>query len=257
MARDTIYFVSDAHLGAPARDAAVWERQLCGFLRSIADNARKLYILGDLFDFWIEYGHAIRSDYFPVAHEIRTLVEKGVEVHYFAGNHDFAFGPFIKSTLGITVHPDSEEIELQGKHIHLFHGDGLLKFDAGYRLLRKVLRNSLYQALYKLLPPALGIGLASKVSGSSRKIREGFMNEKIAAEYRDHARALLDKGNDIVFFAHTHWPEHLRYGAKTYCNTGAWMRNCNFATLTDGQVRLWRWRENADPEEIPSIKISN
>lgn len=254
MNRNAIYFISDAHLGAPFNNAALWERQLIGFFRSITDRAGALFILGDLFDFWIEYRFALRADYFPVVHELRKLIEQGVVVHYFAGNHDFAFGPFITSTLGMIVHPGHEERVLQGRRVHLYHGDGLLKNDGGYRLLKRLLRNRVYQALYRLLPPAVGIGLASLVSGSSRRSREELMNDKIIMEYREHARTYLDKGNDVVMFGHSHHAELSCWGdSKIYCNTGAWMRNYEFATMTDGTVRLWRYREAASPEEIPSI----
>lgn len=259
MNRNTVYFISDAHLGAPFKDDAEWERQLIRFLRSIADRAGALYILGDLFDFWIEYRHAIRADYFPVVHELRKLIEQGVEIHYFAGNHDFAFGPFITSTLGMIVHPGHEQMVLQGRNVHFYHGDGLLRNDVGYRILKSLLRNPLYQSMYKLLPPSVGIGLAALVSGSSRKHREGLKdNKKIIAEYREQARTFLEKGSDLVFLGHSHhaelsiWPD-----AKIYCNTGAWMRDYNFATMTDGNVRLWRYRGTLDPEEVPPLHWKN
>jgi UDP-2,3-diacylglucosamine hydrolase len=254
MTRKTIYFISDAHLGAPFKDAAQWERRLTEFFHSIADRAAALYILGDLFDFWIEYRHAIRTDYFLIVHELRKLIERGVEIHYFAGNHDFAFGPFITQTLGMTVHPGHERMVLQGRRVHLYHGDGLLGNDTGYRILKAMLRNRVYQAMYKLLPPAVGIGLAARVSGSSRKCGEKLMNEKIIAEYRSHARAYLEKGNDIVIFGHSHHAELSCWGDdKVYCNTGAWMRQYNFATMNEGKLRLWRYRGTAEPEEVSSL----
>ncbi|MGA2506536.1 MAG: UDP-2,3-diacylglucosamine diphosphatase [Chitinispirillaceae bacterium] len=253
MTRDTIYFFSDAHLGAPVPEAPQWEKQCIGFLRTLTDRAEALYILGDLFDFWIEYRNAIRPDYFSVIHEIRNLVDLGIPVHYFAGNHDFAFGPFITGTLGITVHPGHEETVLQGKRVHLFHGDGLLRQDAGYRLLRSILRSRVNQALYRLLPPAIGIPLASFFSATSRKYNDRSMNEERIAEYRMHAREYLDKGSDIVFLSHSHRAELSRWGDKVYCNTGAWMRTCNFATMTGAAVRLWRYREDGAAEEVPAV----
>jgi UDP-2,3-diacylglucosamine hydrolase len=253
MNKDTIYFISDAHLGMPFSDAQVWEQQCVGFLRSLPDRTEALYILGDLFDFWIEYRHGIRPDYFTIIHELKKVIDRGIPVHYFAGNHDFALGPFITTTLGMTVHPGHEETILQGKRVHLFHGDGLIRKDAGYRLLRRIVRNRVNQALYKLLPPAFGIWLASFSSGASRRCSEHFMSEEIVAEYRQHARTYLDRGNDIVFLAHSHRAELSRWGDKTYCNTGAWMRSYNFATMTDGKVRLWRYRDGESAEELPAV----
>jgi UDP-2,3-diacylglucosamine hydrolase len=256
LTRDTIYFFGDAHLGAPFPEAAEWENRCASFLRTIAHDASALYIMGDLFDFWIEYRHCIRADYFRIAHELRSLADAGIQVHYSAGNHDFAFGSFITNNLGITVHPDHCATELQGRRVHLFHGDGLLRRDAGYRLLRRILRNRFNQALYKLLPPALGISLASFCSATSRKHREHVMTPAMLAEYRQHARDSLDKGNDIVFFAHTHKAELTRWPGKTYCNTGAWMRDYTYATMQKGEVRLWRYREGGAAEELPAADVN-
>jgi UDP-2,3-diacylglucosamine hydrolase len=253
MNNDTIYFFSDAHLGAPYPDAREREQQCVAFLRSIADKAAALYILGDLFDFWIEYRHAIRPDYFRTIHEIKNLVDRGIPVHYFAGNHDFAFGPFITDTLGIVVHPGHEETTLQGRRVHLFHGDGLIKKDIGYRLLKRLLRNRVNQSLYKLLPPGPAIRLASFFSGTSRRFTERLMNESTVAEYRENARAYLDNGCDVVFLAHSHRAELSKWGDKVYCNTGAWMRDCTFATMTGGAVKLWRYRDGDAAGEVPSV----
>jgi UDP-2,3-diacylglucosamine hydrolase len=251
MHEDTLYFVSDAHLGAPFPDAPEWERSFAEFLGSIRESATALYILGDLFDFWIEYRHAIRPDYFRTIHELKNLVDRGVEVNYFAGNHDFALGPFLTDTIGIKVYSGHFRTELQSRKVFLFHGDGLIRKDAGYRILKRLLRNPFNQKVYKLLPPSVGVRLGSFCSGTSRNINEHRMTETILSEYRDRAKSYLDQGSDIVFFAHTHEAELSRWGEKIYCNTGAWMRTFNFATMKNGTVRLWTWRRNQEPVELP------
>jgi len=151
-----IYIVSDAHIGAPFTDAALWERELITFFDAIPDNTEALYILGDLFDFWIEYGRAIRADYFNVLHALRNLTRRGIAVHYCAGNHDFAFGPFITKTLGMTVHSGHVAVELQGKRVHMYHGDGLIRRDIAYRILKRLLRNPFNQASIKFCPQRWG-----------------------------------------------------------------------------------------------------
>ena len=246
----TIYIVSDAHIGAPLQDAPIWERELIAFINAIPNSTGALYILGDLFDFWIEYGRAIRADYFNMLHALRKLTERGIAVHYFAGNHDFAFGPFITQTMSMTVHYGHVVAELQGRRIHLYHGDGLIGRDLSYRFLKRLLRNPLIQTLYKLLPANIGIPLVSFCSASSRKASERFMNKNIIDEYRRHALSYLKNGCDIVFFGHSHHAELSKWGEKIYCNTGAWMRHYNYATLTGGEVRLWRYRQADKPLEI-------
>jgi UDP-2,3-diacylglucosamine hydrolase len=245
-----VYFISDAHLGLPISDCAERERHLIAFLREIAADGKILFIVGDLFDFWIEYNTAIRPEYFPVLHELRKLVESGVEIHYLAGNHDFILGSFLEKTIGIHTHSGHYTTVLQEKKIHLFHGDGLIKRDTGYRILKRILRNPINQRLFKILHPNIGIPLGSFCSGSSRKVTSKFITESVLEEYRNHAREYLQK-TDIVVFAHTHRPEIRHCNGKTYCNSGEWIRKYTFAKLENGRMTLWNYFPGGAVEEIP------
>ena len=170
------------------------------WLQEISPEMSQLIIVGDLFDFWIEYKSSIRADYFQVLHALKKVSEQGTEIHYLAGNHDFALGSFLKEEIGIIIHHGNYNAEIQGKKVHIYHGDGLIKRDVGYRVLKKVLRNHFNQKLYKLIHPDLGVALGTLVSGSSRKYLRPLLNESIIREYRQHALDLLKKGNDIVIF---------------------------------------------------------
>jgi UDP-2,3-diacylglucosamine hydrolase len=245
-----IYFISDAHLGLPIKGCDSREEHLIDFLREIASGGSDLYIVGDLFDFWIEYGRAIRPDYFFILCELSQLVKKGVVIHYLAGNHDFALGPFIEKTIGVETHLDHYETLLQGKKIHLYHGDGLIRHDVGYRILKKILRFPLNQKIYKCIHPNIGVPLGSICSGSSRKVTSRFITENVLQEYRDHAFEYLKQGNDIVVFGHTHRPEIKHWDGKTYCNTGEWIEKYTFAKLENGKMTLWQYKPGEKPQEI-------
>ncbi len=247
--KSVCYFVSDAHLGIRMDGYDNRQERLFAFFDAISVDARALYIVGDLFDFWIEYKHCIRPDYFAVVSRLRNLVEKGVEVHYLAGNHDFALGPFLRDTVGLHIHLDHFETVIQGRKVHLYHGDGLVKKDVGYRILKRILRNPVNQNLYKLLHPDIGVPLASFFSGNSRKMLANWLTEEKLEEYRNNARVLL-KSSDIVVFGHTHKPEIRRYGDKTYVNTGEWIRRYTFAKMKEGTIGLWEWFSDAAPREI-------
>lgn len=210
--------------------------------------------MGDFFDFWIEYKHVIRSYYFPVLYELKRLVENGVQIHYIAGNHDFALGNFLSSAIGIHLHQDHFEFERDGRRIGLFHGDGVLPIDKGYRILRRVLRNPTNQKIYKMLHPDFGIPVAAFFSRSSRSIQSPRISEARRAAYRAAARDFLDRGLSTVIFAHTHHAELYQWGEKTYCNLGNWLRKRNFATLEEGRLHLWNWRADQEPEEILPLK---
>ncbi len=238
MSNHTVFFVSDAHFGISVEGGENREKHFEDLLNNAPQNLTDIYIIGDLFDFWIEYRYAIRSDYFSVLCCLKRLIDRGVKVHYLAGNHDFALGPFLKENIGINIYHNSLEVQIQGKNAYLFHGDGLIKRDIGYRILKKILRNPLNQRIYKLLHPDLGVTIGSFFSGSSRKYLRKTLSESFIKEYREHARKYLETGKDLVVFAHTHHGELCRFDSGVYLNTGSWLINYNYASMTDGEVTL-------------------
>lgn len=245
------YFISDAHLGAKAPDAEEREARLVGFFESITHKASKLFIMGDLFDFWIEYTHAIRPDYFHVLYELRRLVKQGVEIHYLAGNHDFALGVFLSEKIGIAVHPSGFlNLNLQGKTVFLSHGDGLMPSDHGYRVLKKILRNPLCQRAYKLLHPDWGVPLGERFSKTSRDQSSFRSQESERSAYRQVARNMLKQGPDIVVFGHTHYPEMRCWNGKTYCNTGDWIQHFTYAVMENGEIRLEKYGSDCPPFDV-------
>ena len=97
-----IYFLSDAHLGSLAIEKG-WAHQqkLIDMLEMMSKDAESIYMLGDMFDFWMEYFiHDKRKrQYQPFCREVRKLVKKGIHVHFFIGNHDlWTFGGLAQLT---------------------------------------------------------------------------------------------------------------------------------------------------------------
>ncbi len=242
MSNHTVFFISDAHFGIPVEGGEDREKHFEDLLNNAAQNLTDLYIIGDLFDFWIEYRYVIRSDYFSVLCCLKRLVDRGVKVHYLAGNHDFALGSFLKENIGINIYQNSLEVQIQGKKVYMFHGDGLIKRDFGYRILKKILRNPLNQRIYKLLHPDWGVTIGSFCSGSSRKYLRKTLSESIKKEYREHAKKHLEAGNDLVIFGHTHHAELCRFDSGIYLNTGSWLLNYNYASMTDGEISLQKYK---------------
>jgi UDP-2,3-diacylglucosamine hydrolase len=248
-----ICFISDAHFGISLPGFDDREDLFFHFLEREADSLSELYIVGDLFDFWIEYRHAIRPDYFLVLHHLRRLIDRGVTVHYLAGNHDFALGPFLRNTMGIQVYPDTLSREIQGKRVFLYHGDGLIKIDIGYRILKKLLRNPINQRIYKLLHPDIGVPLGSFISGSSRKYLNRTLSDNVLDEYRNCAKKRLNDGYDIVIYGHIHQPEFLSYPLGIYGNLGSWLKHYTYAMMENGVFALYRYHDGKPDEPLPII----
>jgi UDP-2,3-diacylglucosamine hydrolase len=246
-----IIFISDAHFGIALPGFDDREQQFHRFLDRETPALSEMYIIGDLFDFWIEYKYAIRPDYFTIIHHLKMLVDCGIKIHYFAGNHDFALGPFLAQTIGISVYPEALSREIQGKRVYLYHGDGLIGRDIGYHLLKKILRSEFNQRIYKLLHPNIGVPFGSYISGSSRKYLNKPLSDQLRMEYGACARNRLREGHDIVFFGHIHQPEFIHYPEGLYCNTGAWLKQYTYATMQNGELSLHRYHDGADDELLP------
>ncbi|MDR0306036.1 MAG: UDP-2,3-diacylglucosamine diphosphatase [Chitinispirillales bacterium] len=236
--RDTIFFISDAHFGVAVQEPDNRIKLFKDLTAQMRRSASDLFIVGDLFDFWIEYRFAIRPDYFPVLHELYRLVESGVKVHYLAGNHDFALGPFLEKSVGLSIYHGSLDLALQGRKVHLCHGDGVLS-RSGDRITNAMLRNKTFQKLYKIIHPDIGVAFGAYCSRTNRKISVLRLTPEVIEKYRQAARLRMkERKSDLVVFAHTHHGELHKFDEGEYCNTGAWMNHYNYATLRSGKMEL-------------------
>ena len=167
-----IYFLSDAHLGSRAiNNPQVHQQTVIDMLRSMAQDANAIYLLGDIFDFWCEYFWQDKSkrQYQPFLQTLKDITNKGIEIHLFIGNHDiWTFGWLEKET-GVIVHRQPESVMINGQKVFLAHGDGLVpnnyieqlpkkiqKKIKQFIFLRKVFHNPILQFFFRLLPPSLG-----------------------------------------------------------------------------------------------------
>jgi UDP-2,3-diacylglucosamine hydrolase len=235
------YFFSDVHLGLQSAEVEKQkENRLLGFLNCIRSTARHLFILGDLFDFWFEYKTVIPKGFHRTLAALQQFTDGGTEVHYLAGNHDFWMGDFFTTELGIQLHFEPFEVNVEGKRIFFHHGDGLAHNDAGYRFLKPILRNRLNIRLYRWLHPDIGVRLAR---GSSRTSREYTSNKHFGEEEGmiDCARKHIERGADIVMMGHRHKPLREEIGNGVYLNLGDWITHNTYAELSEGRVLLKVW----------------
>jgi UDP-2,3-diacylglucosamine hydrolase len=233
-----LYIFSDAHLGSGTPDK---EREkvarLTELLAQVKSDGDRMVILGDLFDFWFEYKHAIPKDHHEVLFMLRDLVKHGVPIDYVSGNHDFWMGDYFSTQIGVTLYRDHLDLMYDGLRFHLTHGDGLAKGDGGYRFLKRVLRNKFNIWLYRQFSPDWTIPLAKKVSGSSR----GYTARRdhvFAKDYREYAERKLAEGHDCVAIGHLHIPVLERFPRGVYVNTGDFINYFTYVKVADKQVNL-------------------
>ncbi len=233
-----IYFFSDAHLGASDSQGEKDKlEKMFRFFDIVKNDGEKLFILGDLFDFWFEYKNAIPKQHLKVVFRLAQLVESGVEVHYIKGNHDFWLGDFLEKEAGIKIYSDSLTTEIQGKKLLILHGDGVAPSDWGYRILKRILRNKLNIWLYRKIPTDWGIPLAKFVAGRSRDYTAGRPNGFLK-EYNEYAEQRLSEGHDVILMGHVHHAEIKELNGGLYINTGDFLQAFSYVKMQNGEFVL-------------------
>lgn len=232
------YFISDLHLGATYRGLrADREDLLVRFLERKASEASHLFILGDLFEFWMEYRSFIPKEHFRILAALGRLADAGVEVHYLSGNHDFNLGSFFEESLGLHTHDGPLALELQGRKMLLLHGDGLARSDWKYRVMKRIMTHPLSNRGFRLIHPDFGMALARRLSKASR---DQHQNEpRHMDEYEAASRALLKQGaHDILMHGHTHAAFVKTFPEGIYINSGEWLQRMEFVAMQDGVCRI-------------------
>lgn len=169
--RKLTFFASDVHLGLNVADPAGREARFVSFLRSIpAGRTEALYLLGDIWDFWYEYRDVVPKGYVRVFSALLDLMDAGVKVYFFQGNHDvWAYSYF--EELGMVKLKQPAVVEIAGKTFCLGHGDGLGPAPKGYLFLRSVFHCRVLQILFSMLHPWIAFRLGNGWSKNNRLAR--------------------------------------------------------------------------------------
>ena len=132
-------FISDLHLCAGRPHS---NRSFFGFLQREARSAQALYILGDLFEYWV--GDDDLDDPFnaAVVAALARLVDAGIPTYLMRGNRDFVIGDAFARASRVELMPDPTVINLHGTATMLMHGDTLCTLDTDYQAFRGEVRSA-------------------------------------------------------------------------------------------------------------------
>lgn len=247
------YFLSDLHLGAFPRAEQASVPRLLAFLDHVAASGGKLYIVGDLLDFWFEYSTVVPRRPFRLLARLRRMADRGCEITYIAGNHDYWMGDFLRDEVGVTPVRDVLETTLDGKRFFVSHGDGIATTDKrGYRALKCVLHSRLVTSGFRMLHPDVGIRLAAAFSALSRRRSSRNHDDPNLAGFVERKAS---EGFDFVVLGHLHRPAIFATGRTTCLVVGDWIDNFTYGLYAGGSLSLERWSEargRAEPQEPAS-----
>lgn len=244
MARTKLYFASDFHLGVPTHTKSLErEKRIIAWLEHIKEDAKSIYLLGDIFDFWFEYKTVVPKGYVRILAKLANLVDDGININIIKGNHDMWMYDYLPREIGVNILEDKTILSENGKQIFLAHGDGLGPGDLGYKLIKTVFSSKICQWLFARLHPNFGVGIAQFWSRKSRITNQNNPNPFLGQEKEWLVSYCKRKQNemniDYFIFGHRHFPLEIDIDEKAkYINLGDWIHHNSFAVFNEGELTL-------------------
>ena len=247
-----IYFASDQHFGAPTLEASKKRETIfLNWLNEIEKDIYILFLLGDLFDFWFEYKEVVPKGFVRILGKLAHFVDRGIQVHYFVGNHDLWMRDYFETELGIPVYHKPKDFIIENTSFFIGHGDGLGPNDTSYKRMKKLFTNSFAKRLYRGLHPDIGMRLGhyfsvknKLISGVEDEVFLGKENEWLA-QYA-HCK-LAQKHRDFFLFGHRHIPMEIELNSKSkYINLGDWITHFTYGTFDGKSFELKKWNAQND-----------
>ncbi|MEE2700128.1 MAG: UDP-2,3-diacylglucosamine diphosphatase [Bacteroidota bacterium] len=244
MQRTKLYFASDFHLGVPTHTKSLErEKHIIAWLDSIKENAKSIYLLGDIFDFWFEYKTVVPKGHIRLLAKLSNLVDEGIEINIIRGNHDMWMYDYLPKEIGVNILEEKSILSENGKNIFLAHGDGLGPEDVGYKLIKKVFSSKICQWFFARLHPNFGVCIAQFWSKKSRIANQEkpdpFLGEEKEWLISYCKRKKKEINIDYFVFGHRHLPLEIEIDQKTkYINLGDWIHHNSYAVFDEGKLKL-------------------
>lgn len=206
------YFASDVHLGGGDENASRRaEERFVKWLESVAEDATAIFLVGDIFDFWFEYGKVIPKGFVRTLGKLAELSDRGVKIYFFIGNHDMWARDYFERECGVEIIRQPRLFELSGKSIFIAHGDNMnISGKPLLQLMNWGFRSKILRVLFSwLVHPDLALRFGQWWSSSSRKSHaKDNITPKSLDFLIDYARNYKDKNptTDYILFGHMHYP---------------------------------------------------
>jgi len=242
-----IYFASDQHFGLPNHTKSLMrEKKFIAWLDQVRKDAEAIFLLGDLFDLWMEYKTVVPKGFVRVLGKLAEISDSGIPIHFFVGNHDLWVRDYFQKELNFKVYTKPTEFTFNNKTFLIGHGDGLGPEDTGYKLMKKVFTNPFSRWLYRWLHPDFGVALAQRLS-LKNKLISGEEDVKYLGDDKEWLvqyckRKLETKHYDFFLFGHRHLPMDLQINKSKYINTGDWISYFTYAIFDGKNLELKTYR---------------
>lgn len=243
--KNKIYFASDMHFGSDILENPLdTERRFVRWLNTIKEDAKALYLLGDVFDFWFEYKKVVPKGFTRFLGKIAEMHDNGTEIHFFTGNHDIWAFDYLPKEIGAIIHKEALVTEIEGKRFFIAHGDGLGDESWSFRFLRSIFHNRFCQFLFSHFPSGWGVGFGYWWSRHNRN-KSLTHPTPYMGEDKEHliifAKQYIQTHPDIDYFifGHRHILLDLMLNKKSRIMIiGDWMEYFSYAVFDGKEISL-------------------
>jgi len=243
--------IADLHLSAENHDAL----PALDALLKRAQKAHALYVLGDLFDYWVGDDQPLEP--VVVAH-LKRFAALDCPVYFQHGNRDFLLGEAFAARYGMERLPEYAEITHQGRRVGLCHGDLLCTDDVAYQAMRRQLRDPAFQADFLAKPLPVRQAIAEDLRGRSRAETSSKPEDITDVNAEAVSAFFATKGVDMLVHGHTHRPAlHRRDDGRLRAVVGDWGLRGSVIVLDEATIRLEHFNdlvsEVVDEALLPEI----
>jgi len=191
----------------------------------------QIFLVGDIFDFWVSNGEALQKAFAPIIDKLRSLREQGSKIFYFEGNHDFHIDVFWTKSMGIPVFENEAIFQVGSYKVRIEHGDLINQNDRAYLKYRKSMRRPLVEQALHLIPGRAAKLIGDKFSSLSRHKSMIYSQEnkdQIVQMIRDYAKKIHQKSDfDLLITGHMHVEDDFVFNTNTgtarSINLGTWL----------------------------------
>ena len=197
---NNIYFISDIHLDSNNKEVT---NKFINFILEKSSDMKELYILGDLFEFWIDDKYDINQNNIIIS-TLNNLSKNGTKVFLTHGNRDFLIGKKFTKITNIKILPENYILNLGNTRVLITHGDLLCTDDIDYQKFRKFIRNKITLKIFNLLNNNIKTKVASYLRSKSRKITSQKPDNIMDVNYDTVLSFYKKFKTNIIIHGHTH-----------------------------------------------------
>ena len=207
-------FISDLHLHQDRPEVTHLFQEFIHSLPTLSTPDPELYILGDLFEFWIgdDYEDPLYNE---ITNQLKNLVKSGIKTYLMHGNRDFLIGENFLSKTGIELLKEPTIFSYKDKNIMLSHGDQFCIDDIEYQAYRKIVRNREWQRSFLSFPIDKRLNILNEARDASIQSQEMKPNAIMDVNENEVAAVIQKNNIDIPIHGHTHRPRSHRIDIET------------------------------------------